>query len=310
MDAPGLNRIIEAMTVHFLVAETRKVIKPVFLKNTIEQKSVLIKTEQGNFYADKLLTPVPENTFYFVPAGQPVYFQHGKSSDPKIFENEGFASSAEREVYLRPLKEGSKKQVKGDVFSIVGFDARVYNTVSFFQLLGLPSLSIPASPDLSVLMDLMMKEQSRDHIGKGSMIHNLLKELIIHIIRYAWEQRKLRPLFESLNALLDYRLVKLIQHIENNLASDLSNDKMAGIAHISVDYVGQFFKNYMGVKLQDYIESKRLDMAYHLLRTTTDYIQGISVKVGFRDQAYFSRRFKLKFGASAKEIRRLGYSLI
>ncbi len=310
MDATGLNRIIEAMTVHFLVAETRKVIKPVFLKNTIEQKCVLIKAEQGNFYADKTLSPVPVNTFYFVPAGQPVFFQHGKSSKPKIFENEGFSSASEREVYLQPLKEGGKKQVKGDVFSIVGFDARIYNTVSFFQLLGLPPLSIPSSHDLSVLMELMMKEQNHDNIGKGSMIHNLLKELIIHIIRYTWNQKKMRPLFERLNALLDFRLVKLIQHIENNLASDLSNDKMAGIAHISVDYVGQFFKNYMGVKLQDYIENKRLDMAYHLLRTTTDNIQGISVKVGFRDQAYFSRRFKLKFGASAKEIRRMGHSFV
>lgn len=119
MDATGLNRIIEAMTVHFLVAETRKVVKPVFLKNTIEQKSVLIKTEQGNFYADKALTHVQANTFYFVPAGQPVFFQHGKSSNPKIFENEGFSSAIEREMYLRPLKEGNKKQVKGDVFSIV-----------------------------------------------------------------------------------------------------------------------------------------------------------------------------------------------
>jgi AraC-like DNA-binding protein len=310
MDAPGLNRIIEAVSVHFLVAERRKVVKPVFLKNTIEQKCVLVKADKGNFYIGHSLTPLKVNAFYFVPAGQPVYFQHGKSSAPKIFENEGFSSGAERELYLRPLKDGKKPPEKGDVFSIVGFDARIYNTVSFFKLLNLPALSIPASHDLSVLMELMMKEQNRDHIAKGSMIHNLLKELIIHIIRYAWEQRKLRPLFENLNALLDYRLVKLIQYIENNLAADLSNDKMADIAHISVDYVGQFFKNYMGVKLQDYIENKRLDMAYHLLRTTTDNIQGISVKVGFRDQAYFSRRFKLKFGASAKEIRRMGHSFV
>ncbi len=310
MDTTGLNRIIEAMTVHFLVAETRKVVKPVFLKNTIEQKSVIIKIEQGVFYADKSLNPVPVNSFYFVPSGQPVFFQHGKSGRAKVFENEGFASATEREVYLRPLKDRSKNQLTGDVFSIVGFDARIYNTVSFFQLLGLSPLFIPASHELSVLMELMIKEQNRDSIGKGSMIHNLLKELTIHIIRFAWEQRKLRPLFENLNALLDYRLIKLIQHIENNLASDLSNDKMAGIAHISVDYVGQFFKNYMGIKLQDYIENKRLDKAYHLLRTTTDNIQGISIKVGFRDQAYFSRRFKLKFGASAKEIRRMGHSFV
>lgn len=311
MDVTGINRIIEAMKVHFLVAETRKVIKPVFLKNTVEQKSVLVKVEQGHFFTGKSLKALPVNSFYFIPAGQPVYFQHGKSKHPPvIFEKEGFASAAERETYLLPLREKTKISPKDDVFSIVGFDARIYDTVSVFRMLNLPSIEIPANHDLEVLMELMMKEQRDDFIGKGSMIHNLLKELVIHILRYAWEQPALKPLFENLNALLDYRLVKLVEYIDENLAADLSNEKIAAMVHISVDYIGQFFKNHMGVKLQDYIENKRLEMAYHLLRTTTDNIQGISLKVGFRDQAYFSRRFKIKFGASAKEIRRMGYSII
>jgi AraC-like DNA-binding protein len=310
MDPTGLNRLIESMTVRFQTAEIRKVIKPVYLKNTVEPKCVLVKVLQGNFYAGPSLAVLPVHSFYFVPAGQVVHFQHGRSESPAIFENEGFASASEREMYLKPLNGNVKIRPGDDVFSIIGFDVSVYNTIPFFKLLGLKAFTLPAHHELSVLMDLMIKEQRKDQIGKGSMINSLLKEMVIHIIRLTWNQPKLKSLFENLNALLDVRLIHIIQYIEENLAGDLSNNKIADIAHISTDYVGQFFKNYMGVNLQDYIENKRLEKAYQLLRTTTDNIQSISVKVGFRDQAYFSRRFKMKFGTSAKEIRKMGHSFI
>jgi AraC-type DNA-binding domain-containing proteins len=292
-----------------VVAETRKVIKPVLLKNTIEQKCVFIHCVQGNFFTGRNLVPMKKDSYYFVPAGQPVFFQHAKSATPVVFENEGFRSRAEREHFLLPI-HNKKAGPKDDVFSIVGFDATVYNAISLFKLMGVAPFSLPPIHELRVLADLIIKELWHDDIGKVSMVSNLLKELVIHIIRYMYKQREYRAAFENLNVLLDERLVKIVTYIENNLQGDLSNPRLSEVAHISVDYVGQFFKNFMGIKLQDYIENKRLEQAYHLLRTTTDNIQGISLKVGFNDQAYFSRRFKLKYGVSAKEIRRLGHSLI
>ncbi|MBK6397769.1 MAG: helix-turn-helix domain-containing protein [Bacteroidetes bacterium] len=56
--------------------------------------------------------------------------------------------------------------------------------------------------------------------------------------------------------------------------------------------------------LQDYIENQRLEMAMHLLKTIPDNIQEIAHKVGFKDPAYFSRRFKLRYGINANSVRR------
>jgi AraC-like DNA-binding protein len=39
------------------------------------------------------------------------------------------------------------------------------------------------------------------------------------------------------------------------------------------------------------------------LRSSTDSIQEIAQKVGFKDPAYFSRRFKIKFNQNAREVR-------
>lgn len=40
-----------------------------------------------------------------------------------------------------------------------------------------------------------------------------------------------------------------------------------------------------------------------LLKTLPDNIQEIAHKVGFKDPAYFSRRFKMKYGANANSVR-------
>ncbi|MFN8166613.1 MAG: AraC family transcriptional regulator [Bacteroidia bacterium] len=94
-----------------------------------------------------------------------------------------------------------------------------------------------------------------------------------------------------------------VKYIRENLDKDLSNKTIASVAYISEDYVGQFFKSLTGKNLQDYIEGQRLDRALHLLKTIPDNIQEIAARVGFKDPAYFSRRFKMKYGANANSIR-------
>jgi transcriptional regulator GlxA family with amidase domain len=95
-----------------------------------------------------------------------------------------------------------------------------------------------------------------------------------------------------------------VEFIQTNLEQDLSNQQIAQVACVTKDYVGQFFKSLTGRNLQDYIEERRLERAYHLIRTTDENIQQIAVRVGFKDPAYFSRRFKIKFLKNAKDVRK------
>ena len=115
---------------------------------------------------------------------------------------------------------------------------------------------------------------------------------------------------KNVDYLLDKRLIDIFQYIDENLGSDLSNNKIAELAFVSKDYVGQFFKSLTGGNLQDYIENRRLERAHYLLRNSKSSIQEIAIKVGFNDPAYFSRRFKIRYQTNAKEIRKSEYQLM
>jgi transcriptional regulator GlxA family with amidase domain len=148
-----------------------------------------------------------------------------------------------------------------------------------------------------------MLEEANDGLGKSAMVRKYTDQLIIHLCRYIYDNPIYRDQVAKLDYLLDKRLVNIIEYIQNNLAGDLSNQKIADLAFVSRDYIGQFFKSLTDNNLQDYIENRRLEQAHFLLRSTNDSVQEIARKVGFKDPAYFSRRFRLKYNQKARDIR-------
>ena len=92
--------------------------------------------------------------------------------------------------------------------------------------------------------------------------------------------------------------------IEENIGKELSNKTLSDHLNISEDYVGQFFKNNVGFPPQDYIEHRRMEKAIKMLREDSEAIKVISNDVGFRDTAYFCRRFKMMFGVQAGKMKK------
>ena len=162
---------------------------------------------------------------------------------------------------------------------------------------------MPADLEFGHLIRYITQEQEQNKLGRDKIISNYMEEIIIHLCRYIDSQARFRPYVERLEFLADRRLVDIVKYIQGNLEKDPSNKVIANIAYVSEDYVGQFFKSLTGQNLQDYIENQRLERAMQLLRTQPDNIQEIAHRVGFKDPAYFSRRFKLKFNANANSIR-------
>ncbi|MEP7171307.1 MAG: helix-turn-helix transcriptional regulator [Bacteroidota bacterium] len=310
MDIDNFNRIIEALEVHYYKASIREVIQPVQLNNTKEQKNVLVQSVEGSFYAGKENKLMKNGEFYFLPSEQPIYFKHGKSTNYKIFNTTGFTSVEQRELYLKPININDKPQNGKSIFSIIGFEVLLYGAIPFFTILELPCILIPYDEELSYLMRNIILEDSKSEIGSSALTRCLLNELVIHICRYIYKCPEYKKNLLKLNYLLDKRLVTIIEYIQNNLAKDLSNEKIAEVAYVSKDYAGQFFKSLTGNNLQDYVENRRLEYAHFLLRTCNDNVQEIAHQIGFKDPAYFSRRFKLKFNENAKEIRKTRHNSI
>lgn len=298
------NRIIEALQVKYYRSALREIIKPSELNGSIEPHNVLVQIKSGNCYGEKNFTKIEPGSFYFMPIGSQIFFRHGKADKYSVFGKEGFNSAEHREQFVktRNIKEGYDETK--DIFSIIGFDVAIYGAIPFFSILELPCFIIPPNKEMNFLMQAIITEEENSSLGRDRLLRNLTEELVVHICRFISNQSQYQNNFEKIIYLLDKRLVNIIQFIQHNLGDDLSNQKIAELAFVSKDYIGQFFKSLTNTNLQDYIENQRLEKAYNMLRSTKDNIQEIAQSVGFKDPAYFSRRFKLRFKQNANQVRK------
>jgi AraC family transcriptional regulator, activator of mtrCDE len=298
------NRILEAIQIHYFKVDLRKVIKPVQLQGTYEQRDILIQANKGDYFAGEDYTLLPPGSFYFIPDGQPCNNKQGKSDKYDVFGREGFHTKEERELYVPSVSVFTDFTNVTDYYTILKFNVYIYDSISLFSILGIPSFILPPNPDLDFYIHKILTEEEENKTGKNTMTNTLTEQIVISLFRYIETQPRFLKYLEKIDYLLDKRLIKIIQYIHDNLDKDLSNKTIANLAYVSEDYVGQFFKSLTNKNLQEYVENQRLENALYLLRTRNDSIQEIAHQVGFKDPAYFSRRFKLKFGESANTIRR------
>lgn len=309
MGKESFNRIVDALEVKYILASRRKVLMSSELINTSEQKDVLVYIENGFFSAEKNHTQLNNGTLYLIPKGNSINFRHG-APPYQQFGPDGFTSKELREQYLEPITSDQVVDESQHVFSIFGFEILLHGAIPFFSILEIPNTRIQGNNAIQEILQKMLVEEEQVNIGKKSMLGHLASELIINLCRFLYDQPQFERNFEKIRFLLDKRLIDIMQYIQNNLDQDLSNNLIAEKAYVSKDYVGQFFKSNTNHNLQDYIEGMRLDKAHHLLRTTNDNIHEIALKVGFKDSAYFSRRFKLRFKKNAKEVRKHDYQVV
>ena len=298
------NRIIESLHVKYYRSSLREIVQPVELCATIEPRNLLMQVNSGFCFGEKNFTRINPGDFYFMPVGSEIYFRHGQSNNYPVFGREGFSSPQQRELYMKSISSNDGTDNRKDVFSIMGFDAQIYGAIPFFAILEMPCFVIPYDEEMNYLMKTMIHEEEEKKLGRDRLLKDLSDEMVLHICRYIDSRPDYRRNFEKINFLLDKRLVNIIQYIQANLHEELNNNRIAEIAFVSKDYVGQFFKSMTNTNLQDYIENQRLERARALLLTSQDNVQEIAHLVGFKDPAYFSRRFKIKFSKNANQVRK------
>ena len=96
---------------------------------------------------------------------------------------------------------------------------------------------------------------------------------------------------------------KTLACIDADLAGELTLSALAATQNISPGYLSTLFKKEVGQTLTDYVNSRRIEQAVHLLRSGTLQIQTIAQYCGIPDVNYFSKLFKRYVGVSPKEFR-------
>jgi AraC-like DNA-binding protein len=297
------NKIIESLGVRYIKARHIKLVQSVYIKNFYDVENTLIllydgKISYGNKDSRQVVKP---GEILFIPGGKFTEIMYG-DADTAI-SNEEFVGNKEK--YFAVNKDVNRIGRMENSFAYFTFDAKVFDSVNFFASLDIPLFVIYSNTDLNHVINDLIREDLHTLPGRDRVIKLKTEEIVVSIVRYILQNKLfVEQLATNSTYFKDPRLIDIFNYIKEQLGGDLSNKVLANVANVSEDYVGQYFKMLTGINPQDYIEYQRMEKAVHMLRTTKKSIREIGSEVGYKDTAYFCRRFKMMFGIPAGKMRR------
>lgn len=292
------NKIIESLEIRFVKTKNINILRPVTIENNYEVENFLLYVDAGEIRFGKDKELAEKGDLVFVPGGRAISISYGKGK-PTILSKDDFLSY--KDQYLKSFT----KEASDEYYSYVSFEAKAFDSVNFFSSLDIPPFVIKDDFKLSGLLRQINNEDKSSDVGSERVVKVLTENLVIELIRYILENGLfVEKLATNSTYFKDPRLIDIFTYIKENLSDDLSNKILANVANVSEDYVGQYFKMLTGINPQDYIEYQRMEAAVNLLRTSKKSIRDIGKTVGYKDTAYFCRRFKMMFGIPAGKMRR------
>jgi AraC family transcriptional regulator, arabinose operon regulatory protein len=92
------------------------------------------------------------------------------------------------------------------------------------------------------------------------------------------------------------RLRRVLGYIEENIASPLSVDLLASVAHLQKNYFIRAFREDLGLPPMKYVNARRIEIGKNLLARSSSSVSEIGALTGFGDVFHFSRSFKERTG--------------
>jgi AraC family transcriptional activator of mtrCDE len=297
------NKVIESVQVRFLKGANFKIEKPVSITSYFENENTLILLHQGFLKFGEDQEVVNEGEVLFLPKDKETQITFGASTKRQEVSSSVFTENKRK--YLKSISFKEIKTSEEDCISVIHFESKVFDLVNFFNSLGIPPFIIRFNDKIASLLEDSIKEFESFSVGRERSLNALTELVVIELLRHILKNRLFtEELSTNSTYFKDPRLIDLFNFIKSNIAGDLSNKVLASVATVSEDYVGQYFKMLTGINPQDYIEYQRMEAAVELLRTTKKPIRDIGKEVGYKDTAYFCRRFKMMYGVSAGKMRR------
>jgi AraC family transcriptional regulator of arabinose operon len=296
------NKIIDSLYIRLSRCRNIVIQKPFRMENLRDIENSLIMVNRGALRLDLADDIVQAGEMIFIPAKSSVTMTYGVLAKATTISYESFLNN--EGGFYEVNQEKSLKDIENENITVLNFDAKIFDSVNFFGNLDIGAFKI-RDEKLAFLINSVLKEWLTPQDGKERMCKILCDAIGIEIIRYILRKRLfVEQLATNSTYFKDPRLINIFTFIRENIGDDLSNKRLAEVADVSEDYVGQYFKMLTGINPQDYIEYQRMEQAVTLLRSSKMSIKDIGNKIGYKDTAYFCRRFKMMFGIPAGKMRR------
>ena len=100
------------------------------------------------------------------------------------------------------------------------------------------------------------------------------------------------------------RLLRIVTRLQRNLPTDIAVATLAAEAGLSVTHFSRLFKVETGEAPKQFLVSRRIERAQHLLRTTDLAPQDVADLLGYSSPFFFYRQFKQRTGMTCSEWRK------
>ena len=110
---------------------------------------------------------------------------------------------------------------------------------------------------------------------------------------------------EALTVTGNWRLHRLIRHVEKNVEDSLSLGRAAQICGLERTYFCRFFRARVGMSFSEWSRRLRVERAKALLRGEHRSVLAVALAVGYKDITTFERNFRRCEQLSPVEYRKL-----
>lgn len=260
----------------------------------IRNAARLLYVSSAKYGGDWHSTPHTHNCseFFYVVGGQGQFFIEGKiypvSANDLVVVNPN-VEHTEISLNATPLEyivlglEGLELSVKGeqdDRYCIVNFKNMRDHIFFYFHN--------------------MLREIEEKEPGYETVCQDLMEVLIIHLMRQTNFSTTLAPIRRSASKLC----VTVRKYIDEHFKENINLDLLAKLTHVSKYYMVHAFTEEYGISPINYMISRRITEAKHLLENDDYSLALIGRMLGFSSPSYFSQSFKKLTGMSPNEFRK------
>ena len=169
------------------------------------------------------------------------------------------------------------------------------------DLTALKNRKFTASGRTQQLFEQLLQEQERRDPFADEMIHALLNQLILLLLRQVENQ----PLPDS-RMKGEYRIIHQTQlFVSNHVWEDLSVPFVAHHVDMSPSYLTALFQKHLAISPGEYIRRVKLQESKHMIRENKLNFTEIAAELQYSTVHHFSRQFKEKFGMTPSEYAKL-----
>ena len=183
----------------------------------------------------------------------------------------------------------------GDSHAFAAFEANRFVVadvpVAWANILDTLPPFLPLTPSLSCYIQFIATR-----LQEGELSEHGQRQILLLLLELMAE-----PLSRDLS--IDKRVNAARAFLDGRLASAVSLEEVAAVAHLSVRQLSELFKQQLGISPHQYLVNKRMQTAAGLLSNSLLSVQQIAEQVGYQSAASFSSRFASHFGHSPSQFR-------